>query len=220
MRVTRIERQERRAGRVNIYVDGRFAAGVSTETLARSGLRTGDQVDESQLESLRKDEDRAAAKSAALRLLGTRPRSVKELRDRLLEKEFAEGTIQPVLDQLTRAGLLDDDQFARMFIRHTLKLRPAGRIVLRRRLLLRGVDARTADRALDEEMPDPQEHALVVARQLLRRARGSSKAGDPAIRRRLAAGLARRGFTWAVISNTLRTVLPSTAVHDDESGSV
>jgi len=220
MRVTRIERQERRAGRVNIHVDGRFAAGVSTETLARSGLRTGDQVDESQLESLRKEEDQAAAKSAALRLLGVQPRSVKELRDRLLEKEFAEGTIQPVLDRLTRAGLLDDDQFARMFIRHTLKLRPAGRIVLRRRLLLRGVDARTADRALDEEMPDPQEHALVVARQLLRRARGSSKAGDPAIRRRLAAGLARRGFTWAVISNTLRTVLPSTAVHDDESGSV
>lgn len=220
MRVTRIERQERRAGRVNIYVDGRFAAGVSTETLALSGLRTGDLVDESRLELLKKQEDLSAAKSAALRLLGTRPRSVKELHDRLREKEFAQETIGPVLEQLTRAGLLDDDQFARTFIRHNLKLRPAGRIVLRRRLLLRGVDARTADRALDDEMPDPGEQALEVARQLLRRARGSSKPGDPAIRRRLAAGLARRGFTWPVISSTLRHVLPSTPAHDDESSSV
>ncbi|MBP1678679.1 MAG: regulatory protein RecX [Bacteroidetes bacterium] len=220
MRVTRIERQERRAGRVNIFVDGRFAAGVSVETLARSGLRTGDRVDERMLESLRNEEDRAAAKSAALRLLGTRPRSVKELRDRLLDKEFADETIRPVLEQLTGAGLLDDDQFARMFVRHQLKLRPAGRIVLRRRLLLRGVDAATADRALDEEMPDPETYALDVARQLLRRARGSSQPGDPALRRRLAAGLARRGFPWAVISGVLRTVLSPTAEHDDEPGSV
>jgi len=220
MRVTRIERQERRAGRVNIYVDGRFAAGVSAETLARSGLRTGDKVDERLLESLRKEEDRATAKSAALRLLGTRPRSVKELRDRLLEKEFAEATIQPVLEQLTRAGLLDDDLFARMFIRHTLKLRPVGRIVLRQRLLLRGVDARTADSALEEEMPDPATQALAVARQLLRRSRGSLPAGDPKIRRRLAAGLARRGFPWSIISGALRTVLPPTSSHDDEPGSV
>jgi regulatory protein len=141
---------------------------------------------------------------------------VKEVRDRLLEKEFPEETIQPVLEHLTRAGLLDDDQFARMFIRHTLTLRPAGRIVLRRRLLLRGVDARTADRALDEEMPDPEEHVLVVGRQLLRRARGSSKPGDPAIRRRLAAGLARRGFTWTAISGALRTLLPTTPSDSDE----
>jgi regulatory protein len=220
MRVTRIERQERRAGRVNIFVDGHFAAGVSVETLARSGLRTGDRVDERMLESLRNEEDRAAAKSAALRLLGTRPRSVKELRDRLLDKEFADETIRPVLEQLTGAGLLDDDQFARMFVRHQLKLRPAGRIVLRRRLLLRGVDAATADRALDEEMPEAEAYALDVARQLLRRAGGSSQAGDPALRRRLAAGLARRGFPWAVISGVLRTVLSPTAEHDDEPGSV
>ena len=220
MRVTRIERQERRAGRVNIYVDGQFAAGVSVETLARAGLRTGDTVDERLLASLRSEEELAGTKAAALRLLGARPRSAKELRDRLQEKEFGEAAIQRVLDQLTRAGLVDDDQFARMFIRHTLKLRPAGRIVLRQKLLLRGIDARTADRALDEEMPDPQEHVLLVARQLLRRARGSSRAGDPAIRRRLAAGLARRGFTWAAISSALRTILPPTPAHDDESGSV
>jgi regulatory protein len=220
MRVTRIERQERRAGRVNIYVDGRFAAGVSAETLALSGLRTGDEVDEQRLDILRRDEDRAAAKSAALRLLGARARSVKELRDRLLEKEFAEETIAPVMEQLTRAGLVDDDAFARMFIRHTLKLRPAGRIVLRRKLLLRGVDAGTADRALDDELPDPHASAVAVARQLLRRARGTSAPGDPAVRRRLAAGLARRGFTWTVISGALRAVLPSTPAHDDEPGSV
>lgn len=220
MRVTRIERQERRAGRVNIYVDGRFAVGVSTETLAKSGLRTGDEVDDARIEVLRTEEDLSAAKATALRLLGTRPRSVRELRSRLLEKEFGEATVQPVLEQLASAGLLDDEQFARMFIRHSLKLRPAGRSVLRQRLLLRGIEAGTADRALDEEMPDPQEHALSIGRQLLRRARGSLRTGDPVIRRRLAAGLARRGFSWAVISGVLRTLLPPTATDDDESGRV
>jgi regulatory protein len=217
MRVTRIERQQRRAGRVNIYVDGRFAAGVSVETLALAGLRTGDEIGEQRLEELRRGEERAAVKAAALRLLGTRARSVRELHDRLRDREFPEASIAAVLEQLARAGLLDDDQFARMFIRQALKLRPAGRIALRRKLLLRGVDARTADRALDDELPDPREHALAVARQLLRRAGAGASPGDPATRRRIAAGLARRGFTWAVITNVLRTALPTTPAHDDES---
>ena len=83
MRVTRIAPQKKRPGRRNIYIDGSFAIGVGAETLLRSGLRTGDEVDPAFLSTLERTERESALRAAALRLLSARPRSVRELRDRL-----------------------------------------------------------------------------------------------------------------------------------------
>ena len=42
MRVTAITKQ-RREGRYNLYLDGRFALGLTLDALAAAGLRAGDE---------------------------------------------------------------------------------------------------------------------------------------------------------------------------------
>ncbi|MDH4071249.1 MAG: RecX family transcriptional regulator, partial [Ignavibacteria bacterium] len=88
MRITRIEAQKRRPGRKSIFLDGAFAIGISDETLLRSGLRTGDSLEPEALKELQDLEEVSDARTSALRLLGRRPRSTKELTDRLRRKQY------------------------------------------------------------------------------------------------------------------------------------
>src|SRR6478736_1650115 len=86
---------------------------VSSARVAELGLAAGDELDVSKLEALRQAHTLDRAEQRLLRLLGTRARSRHELADRLdawgVEPERGE----LLLDRLTRAGLLDDEQFAR-----------------------------------------------------------------------------------------------------------
>jgi regulatory protein len=214
VRITRIEPQKRRPGRRNVFVDGEFAAGISTETLLRSGLRTGDEVTAERLHALLESEELASARNAAMRLLARRPRTVREIRDRLRDKEFGDALIGTVLAGLTAARLVDDEQFARSVVADALTLRPAGKFALRRKLLLHGVAADIADRVLTEAFASVDEvgQALAVARRHLQR---TAPTDDPArLRSRVAAALGRRGFSWDVIQHVLRRL----GTDDEQSG--
>src|SRR4051812_24868905 len=62
-----------------------------------------------------KDPERARARTMnrAVRLLAAKPRSIAELRGRLLEKPWTnEDLVDQVLEKLKSYGYLDDEQFA------------------------------------------------------------------------------------------------------------
>lgn len=219
MRITRIESQKRRPGRKNIYADGKFLAGVSAETLLRLALRAGDDVGPGQLAALMKTEELVSARNTALRFLTTRPRTLREIRDKLREKEFPEEEIRRVITDLTTAGLLNDEEFARMFVRNALAIRPTGQLVVKRKLLALGIPKAIAEEAIAEEMPPDSTHeqALKAAKQFLRKNR-TRQQKEPAVklRSRLAGFLARRGFGWDTIEPVLRTFLHQSPENPNE----
>lgn len=210
MRVTRIETQKRSPNRKNIYVDGEFVAGVSDETLLRLGLRTGDEIDPDKLASLQATEELLNAKRAALRFLSYRLRTVREVRDKLRENEFGDDVISKTTYDLEQTGLLNDKEFARTYIRDTLAIRPSGKYLLKRRLLLLGLDKSLVDEALDESLENESQEiaALEAARKFIKKANALQRRKDPLkIRNRLVNFLSRRGFTWDVITKTVKEVL-------------
>jgi len=213
VRITRIENQQRRPGRKNIYVDGQFLAGVSAETLLRLGLRTGDEIGPEKVREITRLEEYLRAKSAALRLLSVRPRTVSEIRSRLLEKELPGNDIDTVIAELSASRLLDDQEFARTYIRDALAHRPAGEALLRRKLLLLGVARETADEAIRETLGvvDARAEAARAAHSYLRRAKRAGGDADEnrKLRARLVAFLGRRGFSWSVIEPVVREALSS-----------
>jgi regulatory protein len=217
MRITKIEPQKRRPGRKNIYADGTFVAGVSDETLIRLALRAGDEITPDTATALQRFEGFFHAKSIALRLLSTRPRTEREIRDRLREKEFGDDEIARTIDELLKANLLNDREFARMFIRDALALKPLGRIALRRKLLLLGVEKSVADETLDEAFANLDLHDVVLAasKQFLKKARALRKGEDPRkLRSRLTAFLLRRGYPWNVAGPIVKS-LTGTDEHNE-----
>jgi regulatory protein len=209
MRITSIEPQKKNPTRRNIFADGDFVAGVSAETLLRFGLRVGDEVAPPLIAAIEKAEELVSAKGVALRFLTVRPRTEREIRDKLREKEFGDEEIAQTIASLKASGLLDDAAFARMYIRDALAGRGAGRILLKKKLLLLGVEKSTIDEALEETFAgvDVQAAALALARQFVKKTQNLKK-DEPSQKRRnrVSSFLKRKGYGWDTIEAVLKQV--------------
>ncbi len=209
MRITALEPPKKNPMRRNIYGDGEFVLGISAETLLRFGLRVGDELPPVLITALEEAEELVGAKGVALRFLQVRPRTIREIRDKLREKEFGDEEIAQTIESLKKAGLLDDAAFARMYIRDALAGRGAGKLLLKRKLLLLGVEKSVVEEAIVEEFSgvDVQAAALALAKQFIKKTQNLKKDETPMKRRnRISAFLARKGYGWDVIESVLKQV--------------
>jgi len=146
----------------------------------------------------------------SLDLLARAPRSVRDLRRRLLLKGEPEGDVDAAIERLTAAGLLDDAAYARAFVRAKVSSQAFSRRRLQQELARRGVARDIADAAIVEVLHDDNvdENANIerVARKKLRMLSGLDQDTQ---RRRLFAFLARRGYevddVRAVVERLRRT---------------
>lgn len=203
--ITAIEAQKRRGTRRSIFVDGEFLIGVHEEVVIQLGLSVGQSFDRERLVELVKAETARKARESALRLISYRDRSISEVRKRLIGSDFPEEAVEEVIDQLARAGLLDDEKFSRDWVRSRTASKPMGKTRLAWELRSKGVQAEKVDDALatiDDEAE--LELARSVAQDKLRK----MDREDPTTRTRLGSFLARRGFSWDVISRAVDDALP------------
>jgi regulatory protein len=147
---------------------------------------------------------RGTAKDRALRLLGVRDRSRRELELRLLRAGFERDVVDQALDELTAAGLIDDERYAAQVVEHAMTGRPAGRRAVMTGLLSKGVDRSLAERALEPLGATEEARAEALASRQAVRLRSL----DPAVAfRRLSSLLIRRGFAPGLAFSTARRAL-------------
>jgi len=144
--------------------------------------------------------DEQAAREKCLRLLAIRARSAAELRDGMRGVGFGEGVMEAVLLGLERAGLVDDEEFARSWVASRQPSGRSGRRKLRWELRSKGLSEDAIRRAVDEGIDDEMEvrAAMEVVRRRLRGRRAAEQ--DTARLRRLLVG---RGFEFETVSTVL-----------------
>ena len=197
--ITALRAQANDTQRVNVFIDGAFALGVSLTTLSKARLYVGKVLTNEEFEQLEHAEQGSKAYQAALRLLESRPRSTTEIRDRLRRKEFSPEAIEQAVARLSDLGLLDDRTFARLWVENRQTYRPRGPAALRNELRRKGVDRAIVDQVLanDELTGDQSEHAAELARSVVHKyANADSRA---TFTRRLGGFLQRRGFDFETI---------------------
>ena len=150
-------------------------------------LYSGRTLTEDELSAVRDASARSRCRQRALRIIGARAMSVKELTDRLKEKgespENAEDAAQWLLDM----RLLDDAQYAAMCVRH-YAAKGYGPGKIRNELYRRGIARELWDEAL-EELPEQDDRIDALLRWKLK-----SDTPDRAELRKAADYLYRRGF--------------------------
>jgi regulatory protein len=138
----------------------------------------------------------AVARGVVLRQLTSAPKSRLQLARKLAERNIPEDIAEAVLDRFEEVRLVDDAEFADMWVRSRSQTRKLAKGALRRELAEKGIDQETAAGAL-EQLSDEEEES--AARELverkLRNARGLEDRAerDKAVRR-LASMLARKGY--------------------------
>nr|WP_133832646.1 MULTISPECIES: regulatory protein RecX [Micrococcaceae] len=136
------------------------------------------------------------AKAIVYRQLTASPKSRLQLARKLAERNIPERVAEEVLDKFQEVRLIDDAEFADMWVRSRSQSRKLARGALRRELSEKGIDPETAAAAL-EQVTDADEET--AARTLVeRKLRPGTNLSDPAERdkavRRLASMLARKGY--------------------------
>lgn len=197
--ITALRAQANDPQRVNVFVDGEFALGVSLNTISRERLYIGKPLTAEEYARIETVESVDKAFHAALRFLEARPRSMAEIRDRLKRKQFAPEAIEQAIERLAALDLADDAAFARYWIENRQLYRPRGVSALRDELRRKGIDRAVADTVLSDDTLTGDEggRAMMLARRALHK---YTDAPDrPTFTRRLGGYLQRRGFDFEVI---------------------
>ncbi|NLI54565.1 MAG: hypothetical protein GX417_09615 [Clostridiales bacterium] len=93
---------------------------------------------------------------SALRFLGARARTVREVERHLDACEYGEVEVYEAVERLKELGLLNDEAYAEDFVRTRLATKPVSREHLRRQLLSHETDAEAVERALSQVDEDTQ----------------------------------------------------------------
>ncbi|QDQ97641.1 regulatory protein RecX [Tomitella fengzijianii] len=165
--------------------------------------------------------ERSRAYEASLRLLAARARSRAELADRLQRKGYPEAVVGPLLDDLERAGLIDDADFAAQWVYFRHRDGGRSRRALGMELRSKGVDGAVIEEAVAQISDDDEcARATELVRRTLRRRRPA--AGSDAERReqrRLVGMLARKGYgselAYTVVMDEWRAVAAERAAAGD-----
>jgi regulatory protein len=199
MKITALRRQKRNGQRVNLYLDGEYRLSLPREVALRARLGVGQEIDEAGIEALRASAIAWSTREGALRLLSFRPRTRRQLQERLGARGHPTEVVERVLNDLASSGLVDDVAFARAFVRERLRTRPRGRSVLLAELRARGVSPEAASAALDDVLSEEPANELDLARRAAAKFRRRAAEPVPAADRRLYGFLARRGFSSEAI---------------------
>lgn len=153
------------------------------------------------------DELRRRTFERAIKLLAAKPRSVAELRERLLQgKGINAEIVETVISRLQEYGYLDDERFAFSYASYKVKQRPVGRRRLERDLKFKKVESGVANEALElvyAETPEEQLIDQAIAKRLRIRGRPKNRAEAKS----LFDHLLRQGFAFELVSEKVRALV-------------
>lgn len=154
------------------------------------------------------DPDRARERTMnrAVRLLAAKPRSVGELRERLLEKQWTNAAIvDAVIEKLREYKYLDDQQFASDLAVSKLRQKPQGKRRLEQSLSQKKLDTEVVETAIDaafEKMPESELIDAAIAKRI--RLKGHPQTREDT--KKFYDHLLRQGFSYGLVREKMSAI--------------
>lgn len=206
MKIVKIVRKDSR--NVALHLDNDDVFFLVYEIFVKSGLRKEDEISESRLSSLVRENRLFHMKQKAFRYLGRRRHSTTELRMKLRSKDYGGELIEEVLGYLTENNYLNDYEFAVQFADENIKNRLWGVNKVKAELLKRGISGATADKVITEKFSeeDVLGNAIVLLRKKIRTI-DKKKSGTDKIKLKLFSYLAGKGYEYDIIRQSVEMIL-------------
>jgi regulatory protein len=131
----------------------------------------------------------------AIQLLKIRPHHSEELTKKLLMRGFDREVVSAVINKLEEEKLLDNSQFAQMYLEELLRNKSLGFYGFKAKLMQRGIDGSEAESMLKENLSIEDE--TKIAQNLVERSGETDK-------NKLAQKLQRKGFRSEIIHSFLQ----------------
>ena len=149
------------------------------------------------------------AESYAYRLLSYRPRTEQEIRDKLKKKGFTGDIIDCLVSKLRDRSLIDDHNFARLWIESRMQSSSYGFLRIRHELRQKGVDKNIIEDIAEQFKKDFNEPDM-AKRLVEARLKSVCSLHKDKARQRLYSYLQRRGFSDSIIYKVINEAYADT----------
>ena len=153
---------------------------------------------------MKKKKTGKSALEASFDYLALKPRTVREVEDRLDSLNYGEYEVYEAVERLKELGYLDDAKYAADFASSRLSSKPVSRRKLREQLYSHNISGESIEAALSG-VDDSTElgNAIAVAEKFYRQFEGQEERER---RRRVARRLEGRGYGYDIIRASLEAV--------------
>lgn len=200
--ITKITVQQKNKDRYNLYLDEgqgeKYAFSVDEDVLIKFNLKKGMELDEFLLLDIQYADDVRKAFNLSINQLARRMRSEGEIRSFLRKKSIVDSVINEVIYKLINMDYLNDEQFAKSYVRTQIKTTDKGPDVIRRELLEKEVANKWIEASLCEfSLEEQVDKAVHLAEKYMKKnKRDSAKMLIQKVKQMLI----RKGYSQNVIS--------------------
>ena len=198
MKITAVE--PRRKQMCALFIDGEYVMNLDAQTLIENRFDVGREIDDDELKDIIDKSNERRAKEKALWLISYRSHSKKELFDKL-KRSFDEASAQKAVDRMEELGLINDEEFAKLYARKLVNGKKMSVKAAEYELYRKGIDKITAEQVLGELEYDPQTQIIEFITKKYKNIQ------DEKIKRRAVAALQRKGYSWEEIRQAIESLV-------------
>lgn len=196
MKITDIKQQVKRENRYSVYVDDKYSFSLSESELLGQGLKVGQQFNKDEFDEVKQTAEADKAYMRALDLLARRQRSIWEMEQYLKKKGYDNNIINKTLNKLSNRQLLDDADFARVWVENRRLLKS----VSKRKLQLELQQKRISNKIISNVLAADEANEQDVLVELITKKQRQTRYQDP---QKLMAYLMRQGFNYSDVKGSM-----------------
>ncbi len=195
--ITNIKTQIKNPNKASIFIDDRYAFSLTLAQLSKhQELRLNSTLTPQQISTFKKLSNFTNQYLRLLNLIYARPRSEKELKDKLRFKKLEPEQIDQLITKLKSENYLNDANFANWWINSRKNSKPISTLKLKAELAQKGINSQIISQSLKQEFT-PQDELASLQNLILK------KQGKYSDEPKFIAYLASKGFQYSQIKTAL-----------------
>lgn len=198
MIITDIQQQKKNEKRYSVFIDGQFAFGLTDIDLLYYKLEPGLELSQQRYDEIFENLLYQRAKEKALKKLNYKYCTKKEISDKLLT-EYSPEITQRVIEILEKYNYINDEEYARLYISDSIKLKGWGKIKIRYQLLQKGV----SEDIINNQLQSAEEDCGEIACSLLLKKFKGIDLKEYKAKQKAYNYLLQRGYSYEEISRAI-----------------
>lgn len=187
--------------KVKIYIDGENFGTISGDTIIRYGLKSGMEIDISELDKIVGDSDKDLATTYIFNYLTKYVATEKKARDMMKKKGYSSASIEYAIEKAKEYRYIDDRGYAERYIER--KLSNSGMAKIKSELSMLGVSSRIiSELASEVDEDDILDGALNVSRRWW----NTRDIFDRTDKDKFVRYMASKGFNWSITEKCINII--------------
>jgi len=196
--------QKQDPNRCSVFLDETYAFGLHVDIVMQRDLKKGLFLSEQQCNELADEDLYFKAMKRCMDFIAYRPRSQSEIDSRLKQLGVSEEIAQRVAGRLVELNLVNDAEYARMFVESRIRSRGFGRFRIKQELIQKGIESSVADATLDKLYTAENEQSQLVKLIAAAKRKYRNETDQKVQTNKITSFLVRKGFDGHAIREQLK----------------